>query len=119
MRTMPVLSALLIGSCLLAACSSSSAPKTSTQPSSAGTEIVIKNFSFSPNNLTVHPGSVVSVQNKDQVTHTLTSDSGSFTTGNIPGGTTAHFTAPSKPGTYKYRCSIHQYMTGTIVVSSS
>jgi plastocyanin len=116
---LPVLSALLISSCLLAACSSGGSPKATSGSPTSGTEIVISNFAFTPDNLTVHPGAVVSVQNKDQVTHTLTSDSSSFMTGNIPGGTTAHFTAPKNPGTYKYRCSIHQFMTGTIVVSST
>jgi plastocyanin len=85
----------------------------------ADSEIVIQNFAFSPNQLEVKPGQSVTVTNKDSVTHTLTSDSGLFNTGNIPGNSSIHFNAPTKPGTYEYRCSIHQFMTGTIVVSSS
>jgi plastocyanin len=106
----------------LTACSSGSSPGASatTTPSSGAVStdaITIQNFAFHPSTITVKPGASVSVTNKDSVTHTLTSTSGAFTTGNLPGGQTMHITVPTKPGTYTYRCSIHQYMTGTIVVS--
>jgi plastocyanin len=114
-----VLVALL--ACTLAACGSTASPnKTATSGGSvAGSVIVIQNFAFSPGRLTVKPGETVTVTNKDSVTHTLTSESGLFNTGNVPAHSSMHFTAPTKPGTYQYRCSIHQFMTGTIVVSSS
>lgn len=106
----------------LTACSSS--PTSSNASASApgatavkGTTVVIKNFAFTPQTLTVRPGVKITVVNKDNVTHTLTSDSGVWDTGDIPGGTSAHFTAPSKPGRYPYRCTIHQFMTGTLIVS--
>jgi plastocyanin len=67
--------------------------------------------------ISVKPGASVTVTNKDSVTHTLTSSTGAFNTGNIAGGASAHFTAPMKAGKYTYRCDIHQYMTGTVVVS--
>lgn len=82
-----------------------------------GATVTIEHFAFMPSTLTVHPGTTVNVVNKDSVTHTLTSDSGAFDTGDIPGGTTAHFTAPMHPGRFPYRCTIHQFMTGTLVVS--
>ena len=63
------------------------------------------------------PGSVVTVVNRDQVTHTLTSTSGHFNTGDIPAGRSTSFTAPTTPGRYGYLCSIHQYMSGTLIVS--
>ncbi len=53
----------------------------------------------------------------DQVTHTLTASKGEFNTGDIPPGQSKTFTAPTVPGRYAYICSIHQYMSGTIVVS--
>lgn len=81
--------------------------------------IVIKNFSFSPGAITVKPGQKVKVTNRDAVTHTVTSLTGKFNTGNVTPGKTVVFTAPKRPGTYPYRCNIHQYMTGKLVVSQS
>jgi plastocyanin len=80
--------------------------------------IVIKNFMFAPMSVTVAPGTVVTVRNEDSVTHTLTdkSDPKLFTTGDIPAGQSKTFKAPNTAGSYSYICSIHQYMTGTIVV---
>ncbi len=72
---------------------------------------------FAPATLTVKPGATVKVTNTDQVTHTLTATKGGFDTGNISAGQSKTFTAPKTPGRYTYICSIHQYMTGTIVVS--
>jgi plastocyanin len=112
-------SILTIAAVGLAACSSLSAGTASTSHGSAtsGTTITIKNFEFSPSTLSVHPGATVTVENKDGVTHTLSAVSGVFNTGNVLGNTTTRFTAPTKPGTYLYRCDIHQFMTGTLVVS--
>jgi plastocyanin len=108
----------------LAACSSPSAkagaPDASRGSSSpqAGTAVItIANFAFNPDTLRVAPGAVVTVHNEDGVTHTVTSLSGAFNTGDIPAGTTVHFSAPTTPGNYPYRCNIHQFMTGTLVVT--
>jgi plastocyanin len=125
LRTVAV--ATLAGLALtLAACSSSStsAPSTSAAssassgaPAAGKTTIVIKGFAFSPNKLTVAPGATVTVTNRDMTTHTLTATKGGFDTGSVGPGQTKSFTAPEKPGTYPYICSIHQYMTGDLVVS--
>ncbi|MFJ2270865.1 cupredoxin domain-containing protein [Streptomyces sp. NPDC087849] len=39
-----------------------------------------------------------------------------FDTGNTAPGKTAAFTAPAKPGTYPYICTIHPYMKGSLTV---
>jgi plastocyanin len=111
---------VLSGALLLAACggattSKSGGPATSSS-SSSGTSITISNFMFQPPSLTVAPGSMVKVTNKDSATHTLTATGGQFNTGNITQNETKTFRAPTKPGTYKYICNIHQYMMGSIVV---
>jgi plastocyanin len=117
---------VLAGALLLAACSSggSGSPKAAASGGSSGgsggakstNAITISNFMFSPMSVSVAPGSTVSITNKDSVAHTLTATGGQFDTGDINGGQTKTFTAPSKAGTYHYICNIHQYMMGTIVV---
>ena len=111
---------LIAGALLLAACGSSTpAMSGSSAPSasaSGGSSITISNFMFMPMSLSVSPGATVKVTNKDSATHTLTATGGQFNTGNITHDQTKTFKAPSKPGTYHYICSIHQYMMGTIIV---
>jgi len=82
----------------------------------SGATIVIKDFAFGPGTLTVAPGTTVTVRNEDGTTHTLTSTAARFDTGAIAGGASSHFSAPRTPGSYPYRCNIHQYMTGTLLV---
>ena len=128
-RARQLLVATLFGTALvLAACSSSgsatsttstTAPSSSTSASGASGAhtITIKNFAFAPGTITVAPGATVTVTNNDQVAHTITSSKGGFDTGDIAAGQSKTFTAPNTPGSYSYICSIHQYMTGTLVVS--
>jgi len=86
---------------------------------SAADTIVIKNFMFAPMSTTVAPGAVVTVHNEDTVTHTLTdkADPKLFSTGDIAAGQSKTFKAPGQAGSYGYICTIHQYMTGTLIVS--
>jgi plastocyanin len=106
----------------LAACTSGTSAPTGGSGSSGGTPsnshaITIKNFAFAPHTVTVAPGATVTITNDDQVAHTVTSRTGGFDTGDIAAGQSKSFTAPKSPGTYAYICSIHQYMSGTLVVS--
>ncbi|SRR6476660_5026570 len=86
-----------------------------TAPSSPAT-IEIKNFTFMPTPLTVAPGTKITVINQDQAPHTVTADDKSFDSGTISGGQHGEVTAPTKPGSYPYICTIHQYMKGTLIV---
>ena len=112
----------IAGALLLAACGSGTPTKSgapaagSGAAGSGGTSIMISNFMFQPMSLSVAPGSMIRVTNKDSVTHTLTATAGQFNTGNITHNQTKTFRAPAKPGTYHYICNIHQYMMGTIIV---
>jgi plastocyanin len=78
--------------------------------------VTIKDFSFSPDPIQVKAGTKVTVVNADGTKHTLTAANGSFDTGDIAPGTTTSITV-KKPGTYKYFCEIHQYMTGSLKAS--
>jgi plastocyanin len=77
--------------------------------------ITIANFSYSPDPLVVKAGTPITITNTDETTHTVTARNGAFDTGDIAGGTRATITI-SRPGTYRYYCRIHNYMTGTIEV---
>jgi plastocyanin len=87
-------------------------------PGASHDSITISNFMFSPMTITVAPGAVIKVTNKDSAAHTLTSTDGTlFNSGIINQNQTKPITAPTKPGKYSYICNIHQYMMGTINVS--
>lgn len=99
---------------------SQSAPGSSSagsSPASAAALITIKNFSYSVP-ASVNPGAKVTVKNNDQVNHTVTADQSNslFNVTVQSGGGTATFTAPSKPGQYKFHCTFHANMHGVLVV---
>jgi plastocyanin len=101
---------------MVAQMKAASAAAASARPTTAST-IVIHNFAFSPGSIKVRPGQKVRVVNRDSVAHTVTSTTGKFNTGDVGPGKTVTSTAPEKAGRYPYRCNIHQYMTGMLVVS--
>jgi plastocyanin len=82
----------------------------------AAADITISNFSFSPSSFSAKAGQKVNVLNNDPTQHSLISDDGTFDTGLLSSGQQGSFTAPAKPGTYQYHCSIHTTMTGTLIV---
>jgi plastocyanin len=55
--------------------------------------------------------------NNDLATHTITSDSGVFDSSVLNQGQSWSYTFTT-PGTYTYHCSIHPWMTGTVIVES-
>jgi plastocyanin len=81
-------------------------------PSSGAVKMIYS--SFSPATLTVAKGSTVTWTNQDGMTHTTTSDAGNWDL-SVASGTSKSVTF-NNAGTYKYHCSIHPYMTGSIVV---
>ena len=92
----PCLAMLLLlagGACVIAA--AAAAPETSTV-------VMAKDFMFAPTSMTVEPHTVVSAEGLFRSAALDTEESFSF-----------RF---DKPGTYRYTCSIHPRMVGTIVV---
>jgi plastocyanin len=77
--------------------------------------IVMSNFDFTPMAVTVPVGTTVSWTNKDGEPHTVTSLDGLFRSGALDSGDSFKFKF-AKPGVYKYVCSIHPRMTGTVTV---
>ena len=84
-----------------------------TQPNA----IDIDNFDFGPQSLTVAAGATVTWTNHDDEPHTVVSadDPRLFKSGPLDTDDKFTFTF-TKPGTYKYFCSIHPHMTGTVIV---
>ena len=79
--------------------------------------VTINNFAFSPAILSVAPGTKVTWTNKDEEPHTVTSADGGKTFKSPALDTDDKFSFTfDKPGTYKYFCSIHPHMVGTIIV---
>lgn len=81
----------------------------------APTIVLARDFMFAPVSLTVLSGSTVTWTNKDDEPHTVVSDSGLFRSGALDTGESFSFKF-DRPGTYRYACSIHPRMVGTIVV---
>jgi plastocyanin len=77
--------------------------------------VVMKNFDFSPMDITVAPGSTVTWKNLDGEPHTVASRDGLFRSPALDQNDTYQFKF-DKPGVYKYICSIHPKMMATITV---
>jgi plastocyanin len=120
--------ALLAALGLAAACGSSSgggaatpsAPATASASTGsgtavAGTTVEINNFMFTPKTLTVPVGTTVTWKFDDSTQHTVTANDKSFTSQALGSGQTYTHTFTSA-GTVDYHCSIHPFMTGTILV---
>jgi plastocyanin len=78
--------------------------------------VSIQDFSFSPDQITVAPGTTVTWTNEGPSPHTTTADDGSWDSGTLQQGEDFSFTF-DKPGTYTYHCSIHPDMTASVKVS--
>jgi len=97
-----------------AASASSSSTSSSPDAGSTASTITIKSFSFTTPD-SVSPGATVTVDNQDGTAHTVTSDDGKSFDDQAAHGTSS-FTAPTKPGSYPFHCTIHPSMHGTLVV---
>jgi plastocyanin len=79
------------------------------------TVVLAKDFMFAPASLTVSTGATVTWTNNDDEPHTVISDAGLFRSPALDTHESFSFRF-DKPGTYRYTCSIHPRMQGTIVV---
>ena len=80
-------------------------------------EVHIDNFTFQPAELTVKTGTTVTWTNRDDIPHTIVS-AGKFRSKALDTDNTFSFTFTTA-GDYKYFCSLHPHMTGTIVVEAA
>jgi amicyanin len=83
----------------------------------ATVQVNIFNYKFDPETVTVPVGTTVTWTNKDEVPHTVaSSDKGFKGSAGLDTGDSYSYTF-DKPGTYKYYCTLHPFMTGVIVVT--
>jgi plastocyanin len=116
-RRLGYLAVGLMLSTVATACGSSSSGGTTPSPS-GGHTVTIKGFAFNPSTLTVPVGAKVTFVMADSgVQHNVTSaGSPSFqSSANLNKGQSYTVTF-TKAGTYKYSCTIHPSMTGTVIV---
>jgi plastocyanin len=80
-------------------------------------QIVIDNFAFGPQSLTVKAGTTVVWINRDEEPHTVVYSGEARLFRSKPLDTNDKFSFRfSQPGTYKYYCSVHPHMTGVVIV---
>ena len=77
--------------------------------------VLIKEFMFAPNPLTIKAGSTVTWVNMDDEPHTVVSNTRMFRSSAIDTKESFSFKF-DEPGTYHFTCSIHPRMVGVIVV---
>ncbi len=98
--------------------SGSSQSQASAQPEQTSS-VTIQNYSFTPASITVKAGTTVTWTNQDSIQHSVVADDQSADAPNGPllaKGESYKFTF-AKAGTYKYHCSPHPYMQGTVIVT--
>ena len=98
------------------------APTTATDitiaTAAVDTSVNIKDFAFAPTATTVAVGTTVHWKNLDGEPHTVRSIDASFRSDPLDQND-SYSVKFDKPGTYKYACSIHPQMVGTIVVQAA
>jgi plastocyanin len=94
-----------------------SAPEEQAPTAKGGAgDVTMKDIKFNPAKVTIKKGQTVVWTNDDSVGHDVTSDTfKSGSPGGIENGQTFQHKF-AKAGTFKYRCSVHPGMEGTVVV---
>lgn len=110
------LTAIMV-SCMCIPLTSFSEPAESQSNEAPASKVVIGNFTFQPNTLTLPVGAEVRWVNEDDVPHIVIGTDQDSPIKSPPLDSDDHYSVKlMKPGTYKYFCSLHPHMTGTIVV---
>jgi amicyanin len=104
-------------SCGTAATPAATLTATTTAASTNGATaaVVIENYLYSPETLTVKAGTTVTWTNKDSVSHTVTTKATLFDSGLLGKDKSYSYTFTQK-GSYEYYCIPHPYMVGKVIV---
>jgi plastocyanin len=86
----------------------------STAPNQAS--VSMQDLKFVEPEVSVAPGGEVTWKNDGKAAHTATFDDVELNTGTVQPGTEAKLTAPEKPGSYSYRCTVHPAAMRAVLV---
>jgi amicyanin len=120
-----ILYTLILGIIFFAGCASNQTAETTsttlTQEATtttlvAGTQVLIKNFAFSPAELKIKVGETVLWVNQDAAPHKLESDSGTEINSETLSNAQTYSHTFQTAGTYAYHCSIHPSMKASVTV---
>ena len=100
---------------LMLAAAAYALPKHAHAQAASTNSVVMQNFDFHPMTLNIKVGTTVTWKNLDGEPHTVTSLDGLFRSGALDQDESFKFKF-TKPGTYKYACSIHPKMMAAIIV---
>jgi plastocyanin len=90
-------------------------PSPTLPPGPQTYDIRIQDFSYYPGTLNVKKGDIVRFTNYDSVKHNAVADGGQWATPLLSQGESATLdTSNLALGTYRYHCSIHPQMVGTL-----
>lgn len=103
---------------VLAAAPEAAAPAPTVAAADTDTSVNIKDFAFAPTATTVSVGTTVHWKNLDGEPHTVRSIDAKFASGALDQND-SYTVKFDQPGTYRYACSIHPQMVGTIVVKAA
>jgi plastocyanin len=84
----------------------------------ADTNVIINQFTFTPQRVTVKAAATVAWINDDDIPHTVASSTKVLKSKALDTSDKFSFTFTT-PGVYEYFCSLHPHMTGTIVVEAA
>jgi plastocyanin len=78
--------------------------------------VMIDNFTFGPQTLTVKAGTTVTWTNKDDIPHGIGATNNAFPKSKALDTDDSYSFTFATPGTYQYFCYLHPKMVGSIVV---
>ena len=87
-----------------------------------GSSAATSGAGFEPHEVTVSPGATIVWDNQDNALHTATSGKSPNADGKFDSGLVGAkqqskpVTMPTEPGEYPYFCTLHPFLTGTVVV---
>jgi plastocyanin len=88
------------------------------QAASEDATVIIENFTFSPDTLTVPVGTEVTWENRDDIPHTVTSDDKTTIASSLLDTGDRFSFQFNEAGTFDYFCSVHPMMTAKVIVQS-